>query len=161
MPPYRLDKHPLPTLTYEELYCGVFQTTFMASSDITTGTPTTPTLQTSTSKTARNTANATTLATTSNSPTTHFIYVKQGFGYNNDLAFYDTIVLDNGPEIVHNSHYNGWVYLWTVPSTCPYSGFMMALYIVLLVSGVVLIVASLYALYQLHKLIWVLGKASM
>lgn len=87
--------------------------------------------------------------------------MKQGNGNNNDLAFYDTTVLGNEPQIVHNNHYNGWVYLWTVPSTGPYSGFMMALYMVLLVTGVVLIVASLYALYQLHKMLWVLGKITM
>uniref|UniRef100_A0A672QDU0 Si:ch211-117l17.7 n=1 Tax=Sinocyclocheilus grahami TaxID=75366 RepID=A0A672QDU0_SINGR len=146
--PYRLENHPLQTLTYEELHCGVFQTTFIGTNAITT--PVTP-----------NPHYTFITATSLLSPTPDHIYLKQGNGNKNDLAFYDTIVLENEPEIVHNNHYNGWVYLWTVPSTGPYSGFMMALYIVLSVTGVVLIAASLYVLFQLHKMMWVLGKVTM
>ncbi|TTK63273.1 Platelet glycoprotein V [Bagarius yarrelli] len=34
-------------------------------------------------------------------------------------VFFDTVVLVNGPDIVHNNRHQHWVYLWTVPATGP------------------------------------------
>ncbi|XP_039524672.1 platelet glycoprotein V isoform X1 [Pimephales promelas] len=172
--PYHLQNHSLQTLTHAELKCGqvLFQT-IMTTSIIPRQVPATSTPQssTATSTKARPTATSTTPSITSTFATTASrfynslllspIYIKQGNEYNNDLAFYEKIVLENGPDIVHNNHYGGWVYLWTVPSTGPFSGFMTALYIVLLVTGVVLIAATWYALYRLHKVMWMLQKVTM
>ncbi|KAI4899980.1 hypothetical protein NFI96_001448 [Prochilodus magdalenae] len=73
--------------------------------------------------------------------------------------FYDTVVFDSCPNIVHSNRYKGWVYLWTIPATGLYSGLLLALHIVLIATGVILIVASAYVLYRLNKVVWELGTA--
>ncbi|XP_030640105.1 platelet glycoprotein V [Chanos chanos] len=76
-------------------------------------------------------------------------------------AFDKVVVLDEGrSHIIHNNHHNGWVYLWTVPSRGTISGLLMALHIVLVATGVVLIVATLYALYRLDQELRNLGTLS-
>ncbi|KAI7791375.1 platelet glycoprotein V isoform X1 [Triplophysa rosa] len=168
--PYKLLDRPLQSLTYEDLQCG--PTTYMTSTSVATKVTSSPPTLTITRKDTGTTGTApvstsilpftsTSAVTSLFSPTAEESYIIKKIGYNNQPGFYNTIVLDSGPDIVHNNHYNGWVYLWTVPSTGLFSGFMVALYIVLLVVGVVIIAASLCALYRLHKVMWTLGEVAI
>ncbi|XP_056613905.1 platelet glycoprotein V [Triplophysa dalaica] len=171
--PYQLQGRPLQSLTHEDLHCG--QTTYMPSTSVAakvTSSPPTLTIareDTGTSGTSGTAPVSTSIlpftstsaATSLFSPTAEESYIIKKIDYNNQLEFYNTIVLEIGPDIVHNNHYNGWVYLWTVPSTGLSSGFMMALHIVLLVVGVVIIVASWCALYRLHEVMGTLGEVAL
>ncbi|KAM9479581.1 uncharacterized protein ACWYII_006706 [Salvelinus alpinus] len=65
--------------------------------------------------------------------------------------FHDRLVFENGLEFVHNIRLKGWVYLWTLPPNGAYVGFLMALHILLVATGVALILAAMYGMYRLHQ----------
>uniref|UniRef100_A0A8C8K7Y6 LRRCT domain-containing protein n=1 Tax=Oncorhynchus tshawytscha TaxID=74940 RepID=A0A8C8K7Y6_ONCTS len=65
--------------------------------------------------------------------------------------FHDRLVFENGLEFVHNNRLKGWVYLWTLQPNGAYVGFLMALHILLVATGVALILAAMYGMYRLHQ----------
>ncbi|XP_028818107.1 platelet glycoprotein V-like [Denticeps clupeoides] len=65
--------------------------------------------------------------------------------------FSSKLVLESGPDIIHNNHLGGWVYLWSVPASGPYREFLLTLHVVLLLAGAALILASVFALVRLHQ----------
>ncbi|KAL6108002.1 gp5 [Pungitius sinensis] len=66
-------------------------------------------------------------------------------------AFYDTLVVEQGPEFVHHSRLKSWVYLWFLPSDAALTGFLLFCYILLLATGLILIVAAMFCMYLLNK----------
>lgn len=66
-------------------------------------------------------------------------------------AFYHTLVLEEGPEFVHHNFYRGWVYVWFLPSDAALTGVLMFSHILLVTTGLILILASLYYMYRLNK----------
>ncbi|KAJ7993521.1 hypothetical protein DPEC_G00273270 [Dallia pectoralis] len=73
------------------------------------------------------------------------------------LKFHSWLVMENRPEFVHNNRLKGWTYMWTLSPNQAYVGFLMALHIVLMASGVALILAAIYGMYRLNKAIGDLG----
>ncbi|XP_076880684.1 uncharacterized protein LOC143528717 [Brachyhypopomus gauderio] len=168
--PDRLKNHPLVSLTNSSLHCNLIshspptiaaarheERTLSLSSTITAITQ-----EPHTSTSGPNSALTRTISlhdpsySSSLSPiTTEVFHVNTHSGVSG--AFYDAVVIDNDPDIVHNNRHLGWVYLWTVPDPGLHNTLLMSLHIVLIVTGVILIVATAYALYHLNKVMWALG----
>lgn len=66
-------------------------------------------------------------------------------------AFYDTLVVGQGPEFVHHNLFKGWVYLWFLPSDAALTGFLLFCYILLVATGLILIAAAMFCMYRLNK----------
>ncbi|XP_048831821.1 platelet glycoprotein V-like isoform X1 [Brienomyrus brachyistius] len=67
---------------------------------------------------------------------------EDSLSYSPSYTFYDTVILAAEPDIVHNSHLNGLVFLWTLPTSGTYSTFLISLQILLITMGAALIVAG-------------------
>lgn len=65
--------------------------------------------------------------------------------------FYDTLVVEQGPDFVHHNHHKGWVYVWFLSSDRVLTGFLMVCHILLVTTGLFLILAALYGMYRLSK----------
>ncbi|KAL7866639.1 hypothetical protein AOLI_G00144530 [Acnodon oligacanthus] len=179
--PYHLQNHKLVSLTYDHLRCGITTTLtrheFVTTASVIHSETTVPLrLQhppypstTRSSQARQDTSISTVFPSTPSSDSSFSPHSSAETSPSTPLteepfyvaidAFYDTVVFDSCPNIVHSNRYKGWVYLWTVPATGLYGGLLLALHIVLIATGVILIVASAYALYRLNKVVWELGTA--
>ncbi|KAK1805732.1 hypothetical protein P4O66_001996 [Electrophorus voltai] len=161
--PYYLKNHPLVSITYASVQCHVPPTTAAATplkrilplSSTITGITTKPHTSTSGPNTVLTQIRSlhSALYSSPSSPiTTKVFHVNTESGISR--AFYETVVIDNSPDIVHNNRHLGWVYLWTVPDPGLYNTLLMSLYVAFVVTGVILIVACAYELYRLNKVMW-------
>lgn len=64
-------------------------------------------------------------------------------------VFHHKMVLEAGPEYVHNNRHRGSVYIWFLPSSATFMWFLMFCHILLVVTGTFLFLATLYCLYRL------------
>ncbi|KAI9519318.1 hypothetical protein NQZ68_029485 [Dissostichus eleginoides] len=65
--------------------------------------------------------------------------------------FYDTLVIEEGPEFVHHNLHKGWVYVWFLPSDAALTGLLMFCYILLVAAGLFLIFAAMFCMYRLNN----------
>ena len=75
-------------------------------------------------------------------------------------TFYDTLVIEQGPDFVHHNLHNGWVYVWFLPSDTSSTGFLMFCHIFLVATGLFLILAAMYSMYCLSKAMYELKAES-
>lgn len=73
--------------------------------------------------------------------------------YQASPVFYDVLVIEQGPEFVHHNHHRGWVYLWFLSSDPAWAGFLMFCHILLVTTGLFLILAAMYGMYRLNKIL--------
>lgn len=66
--------------------------------------------------------------------------------------FYGKLVFEQGPEYVHHSIHNGWVYVWYLPSDMVLTGFLMFCHILFVLTGLSLVVAAFYGMQRLSKI---------
>ncbi|KAI3368737.1 hypothetical protein L3Q82_025723, partial [Scortum barcoo] len=66
--------------------------------------------------------------------------------------FYDMIMVEQGSEFVHHNFQRGWVYVWFLPLDIALARFLMLSHILLVASGLFLIVAAMYCMCRLNKI---------
>ncbi|XP_028300384.1 leucine-rich repeat-containing protein 15-like [Gouania willdenowi] len=66
--------------------------------------------------------------------------------------FYDNLVIEEGPNFVHHNIYESWVYVWFLPSSADFVGLLMFSHILLVVTGLLLILGTMYTMCKLGKI---------
>lgn len=65
--------------------------------------------------------------------------------------FYEKLVVEQGSEFIHHSFHKDWVYVWFLPSDTSLTAFLMFCHILLVATGLLLILTTIYGIYRLSK----------
>ncbi|CAL8345580.1 unnamed protein product [Gadus morhua 'NCC'] len=135
--------------------------TFPLASSTPASTAWPPRITTTASTTASTTAAATTATSISPEASSAPPSIPSISMEHHSRPFYDRLVLEQGPEFVHHHHHQGWVSVWTLPLDAAHLGLHMTSHILLMVTGALLIFASMCGMYRLEKVmreLWVEDK---
>nr|XP_061791020.1 platelet glycoprotein V [Nerophis lumbriciformis] len=73
------------------------------------------------------------------------------FTYDISPTFHDVLIVEQGPEYVHHNYHNGWVYVWFLPSNPALAGFLTFSHIMLVATGIIVILLTMYSMHLLTK----------